>query len=92
MHTSTFTPHPLKLYKGEKQFYLRHKVHWHKKMEEKSNKFLETGTTALIDPQELNPKPAGEKAENHHNLCQNPPKSQELVILGAEEGVCVNES
>lgn len=74
MHTSTFTT-PLKLYKGEKQFYLRHKVHRHKKIEEKSNKFLETGTIALIDPQELNPKPAGGKAENHHNLYVRIPQS-----------------
>lgn len=38
------------------------------KMEEKGNKFLETGNIALVDPRELNPKPEKEKAENLSNL------------------------
>lgn len=54
----------------------------------KSNQFLEPGKTALVGPQELNPKPARKKAENQLNLHAGiPPKAQELLIsTGGGEG------
>lgn len=51
------------------------------KLEGKSNKFLDPGSTALVGPQELNPKPARKKSRKPTQFtCWNPPKSQGLVI------------